>query len=235
MGIKQVFTHLNILADRANRSKLLRLLERDSGAKMLDLGCADGSFTVTAAKTVGTEEVFGADMDREACIAAGEKGISVTIANLNQGLPYANNSFDVVIANQVIEHLPRTDLFVKEILRILKPGGYVVVSTPNLGSWHNIAFLLVGFQPPFCLVSDEVYQLGNPIASLYMKKREHVTHGHLRIFTVLALKQLFQYHRYKVEAALGGGYAAYPQFLSRILSRLDPWHSVYAIVKARKI
>ncbi len=45
-------------------------------------------------------------------------------------LPFADNSFDCVIASEIIEHLPHPELFVPELLRVLKPGGRLLVSTP---------------------------------------------------------------------------------------------------------
>jgi len=69
-------------------------------------------------------------------------------------------SFDVVFANQVIGHLYETDLFLKEIYRMLKNGGYTIISTPNLAGFHNIFSLIFGKQPFPAHASNEVI-LGN--------------------------------------------------------------------------
>ena len=82
----------------------------------------------------------------------------------NDRLPYDDESFDVVCSNQVIEHLARTDNFVSEILRVLRPGGYAVTSTENLASWHNIAALALGWQPFSLSNVSKVLGLGNPLA-----------------------------------------------------------------------
>jgi hypothetical protein len=59
-------------------------------------------------------------------------------------------------AAQVIEHLSNTDLFIKEIFRVLKAGGYTVIATSNLAAYYNILYLLIGKQPYVAMVSDEV-------------------------------------------------------------------------------
>ena len=47
----------------------------------------------------------------------------------------------------MIEHVARTDHFLKESRRVLRPGGQLVHSTNNLASWHNVVALMLGWQP----------------------------------------------------------------------------------------
>ena len=57
-------------------------------------------------------------------------------------LPYDNNAFDTVVSFQVIEHIKDDDLYLKEIFRVLKPGGMAIITTPNIkktlsrNPWH---------------------------------------------------------------------------------------------------
>lgn len=75
------------------------------------------------------------------------------------------------IQNPVIEHLFDTDNFVSESFRILKPGGYTIVSTVNLASWHNIFALILGYQPfDFANISIKG-TIGNPF-SLWKDERQ---------------------------------------------------------------
>jgi SAM-dependent methyltransferase len=139
----------------------------------------------------------------------------------------------VVHANQVIEHLVETDLFVKEIYRILKPGGYVVISTPNLASLHNLISLMLGKQPFAAHVSNEVIP-GNPFDP--RKGTRHLSRelSHLRIFTHESLKDLFEYYGFKVETLIGVGFYPFPHPISSFLARPDKTHSVYITIKVRK-
>ena len=123
---------------RSFKESILKLLEEDPEAKLLDCGCGDGEFTLEFAKKIGTNKVYGIEIDKEAAEEAKRKGIKIYNGDLNKKLPLISSFVDVIIANQAIEHLYDTDTFVKEIYRILKPNGYVIVSTPNLASWHNI-------------------------------------------------------------------------------------------------
>lgn len=96
---------------------------------------------------VGATDVHGVEIDEGRASAARDLGIQVSSHNLNEALPYEDESFDVVHSNQVIEHVMSSDRFLREEWRFLKPDGLAVVSTNNLASWHNI-FSLAGMQPP---------------------------------------------------------------------------------------
>ena len=64
--------------------------------------------------------------------------------------PYADSSFDTVLCCELIEHLPADPMhMMSEINRILKPGGHVVLTTPNAGSLRAISAILLGYHPAF--------------------------------------------------------------------------------------
>lgn len=62
-------------------------------------------------------------------------------------LPFANESLDIVIANQVLEHTKEIFWIFHEVTRSLKVGGYFIFGVPNIASLHNRFLLLLGFQP----------------------------------------------------------------------------------------
>lgn len=218
-----------------NRRVILSLLEPDEHAKVLDLGCSDGSFTLELGKRIGTDKLYGVDVIDDFIPRCETNGIKAYHGDLNDPLPLDDESFDIVHSNQVLEHLHQTDLFVKEIYRVLKHGGYTVISTPNLAALHNIAFLILGHQPATAYVSDELYDVGNPFGTRHGLKRDGRRPGHLRIPTRSALRELFQYHGFGVEKVVGVGYYPFTASIARLLSRLDPWHSAYLTMKARKL
>jgi ubiquinone/menaquinone biosynthesis C-methylase UbiE len=74
-------------------------------------------------------------------------GQTVEICDLNvEELPYGDNTFDLVTFTEVIEHIENHRFTLSEIARVLKPGGYVILSTPNiLNLKSRIRFLFCGF------------------------------------------------------------------------------------------
>src|SRR3989339_802639 len=81
-------------------------------------------------------------------------------------LPYEDNFFDIVIAGEIIEHIFDTDLFLAEIRRVLKSGGKLLISTPNIASLGRRLLLFFG---------------GNPIIEL--SPNEPDSSGHIRYFS----------------------------------------------------
>jgi len=134
-----------------NRKVILKLLEKDKSARFLDCGCGDGSLTLEFGKRTGTSELYGIEIVEESIQQCNAEGIKAYLSDLNKPFPIKSGSFDVVLANQVIEHLCDTDGFIKEIYRVLRQGGYAIISTPNLASFPEIFCLILGWQPLTCL------------------------------------------------------------------------------------
>jgi len=145
------------------------MLEFDPKAKVVDLGCGNGLFTLQIRNKIGCVGLYGVDIDENSLAEADKREISVLKEDLNSTLSFPSDFFDVVVSSQVIEHLFYPTIFVQEILRILKKGGYAVVSSENLASWDNILALLLGFTP-FSQGDFDGLKIGNPL-SLSEKKR----------------------------------------------------------------
>jgi SAM-dependent methyltransferase len=211
-----------------NRRAILAAMPLRQGGRLLDLGCGDGAWTMEVARHVGAGEVLGVEFVEDFAQAAREAGVDAVVADLGGRLPYEDASIDVVHSNQVIEHLPRTDNFLREIARLLTRGGYAVVSTNNLSSWHNIASLTLGWQPTPCHVSDEAI-LGNP--ATFNEGAEAPTPGqtHLRVFTGRALAELAAHHGLTVDYQGAAGYYPFPPRVARRLAHLDPVHGAFLI------
>ena len=100
--------------------------------KVLDMGCRDGILT---RHFIDQNEVTGLDIDKialEAC--KNNLNIETIWADFSLQIPLPPSSFDVVIAGEVIEHLPYPEITISEVSRILKPKGLFIGSVPN--SYH---------------------------------------------------------------------------------------------------
>lgn len=98
------------------------------GARHLDVGCHTGDFLLLT-RRLGME-VAGVELDPHAAAVAKERGLEVHNGTLSSAR-FAAGSFDVVTLNHVFEHLPDPVETLREIRRILKPGGTLVLATPN--------------------------------------------------------------------------------------------------------
>ncbi len=146
------------------------LLGLQPGERMLDLGCGFGRHAFEALRRGATVVAFDYSLDelREvnalfgAMNEAGEAPPGVDGSSVRgdaHRLPFPDNSFDRIIASEVLEHLPGDDIAIRELARVLKPGGTLAVTVP---AWLS---------ETVCWKLSESYHA--PIAE----------GGHLRIYT----------------------------------------------------
>lgn len=120
------------ILDEASRKrkaeKIVRVIKtRKDVAKsrVLDIGTGAGYIAEHLASQV--KAVTSVDLVDERKVTKGYTFVKVS----NESLPFKDETFDIVISNHVIEHVGNQQLHVKEILRVLKPGGIVYLATPN--------------------------------------------------------------------------------------------------------
>jgi SAM-dependent methyltransferase len=86
-------------------------------------------------------EAFAFDLSFEAVRKVSMNSISLFTADALQ-IPVSENSFDVIVCSEVLEHIPDIRSAIKEFRRVIKPGGILVVSSPNWISWFGLARFL---------------------------------------------------------------------------------------------
>lgn len=211
-----------------NRRVILDAVKPIPRGRMLDLGCADGRFTIDVARRCGAVAVHGLELVEQWAAKARERGVDVVAADLAERLPYDDASFDLVHSNQVIEHLPRTDMFLREVRRVLTDDGHAVISTNNLASWHNVVSLALGWQPAPCHVSDYVV-VGNPTNEYDGWEQPQFGQQHLRVFTGRALAEVARYHGLELDLDRTAGYYPLPALAARLLTRVDRRHGAFLV------
>ena len=199
---------------------------------LVDLGCGDGRESFHLGECVGAETIIGIDHDQSILSDVIKRRGHAVASDFNKPLPLKNNSVNGILCNQVIEHVAKTDLLMAEMYRILNSGGWALVCTPNLASWHNIFSLFFGWQPFSMQVSDQAF-VGNPAHPNYKQPIDE-KQAHLRVFTSRGLTDLARLHGFSIQLAKGIGYYPLPYPLNSICARIDSLHAAYLLVVLRK-
>ncbi len=120
---------------------VLGLLAVKQGERVLDIGCGNARDIARIAACGG--HVIGVDISEGMVAAArqevermGIKGITLQVGDATC-LDFPDASFDKLLCSEVIEHIPDAPQALREMHRVLKPGGTLVLSTPNKGSWYG--------------------------------------------------------------------------------------------------
>lgn len=178
--------------------------------RVADIGCRTGTEAAYYQVQAGIKEMHGFEIGPDPLVEASKKGLQVHewISGITS-CPVSDNFFDAVVAGDLIEHLLDTDIFLEELVRVIKPGGYLLITTPNLAWWWNRVRLLIGKVPG---------NIGS--VSFNHAKDIAVDKKHLRVSVNSEWKYLFE--QYDLEVIATKGYF-YPKLLRSPLNFLDRW------------
>jgi SAM-dependent methyltransferase len=132
----------------------------------------------------------------------------MAMGNLDVGLPYAEDTFDIVVASHVLEHIDKPEKGIMELHRVLKPGGIIIVGVPIYDPVLRLVRLAIG-----------------PLMDGYFRLRKGQDTGHHTIFTLGSLKKLMK--DFKIEDVkgfrMGRGQLLISLEDSRLLYDLNTW------------
>ena len=167
-----------------------------TGNLILDIGCAEGPYgRVLSSNNV----LYGMDQCPQRLFDSAEnalsKGYKAILIGDCTSMPFQNENVDVIIATEIIEHVTETRKCLREMKRVLKRGGRVIISVPNLVSIYNrISILLgsgIGLAPWKFLHEKTIYDKWASIR--YPEQSLHV-----RFFTFDSLQKLLCEEGFKI-------------------------------------
>lgn len=132
----------------ANPRSAVALSLLQGGERLLDIGCWAGAFLERVRQAGLYQELHGVDLVSEGIERARARGFQAQVVDLNRDpLPFPDSHFDGVTILAVLEHLFDPYAAIREIRRVLRPGGELVIGVPNAASLSNRVRILFGRLP----------------------------------------------------------------------------------------
>lgn len=174
----------------------------DGGENILDIGCGSGGMLFRLIDKYNN--FYGVDISSSRILEGRriaeskyrefKKKFVFVEADIDRNLDFESNYFDTIICLAVLEHVYDIYALVKEMYRILKPGGYVIIEVPNIAYLKYRIKLLFGILP---VTSSE-----------YNWEFIGWDGGHIHYFTLKKLCELFEAVGFKVIEKTGSGFLA---------------------------
>ena len=171
---------------------------------VLDLGAGEGRDLNIARDLFPAARLHGVEFAPEQCATLRARNIHTYQVDLErEALPFADHSLDLVIVNQVLEHIKDIFWLLHEVSRVLAPNGHLLVGVPNVAALHNRLLLLLGRHP----TQAKAYS------------------AHVRTFSFRDTKVLFDVAgggAYRLEAFAGAQFYPLPRRLARLAAGAFP-------------
>ena len=203
---------------RRRLEMILRAAEERIKGKVLENGCGVGMYVEHMLLYGG--QIIGLEFDFERAAEAGARSPNILNA-AGESLPIPSEAFDLILSHEVLEHVQDDDRAVREMVRVLRPGGRIVIFVPNSGypfETHGIYW-------------REKYSFGNkPLVNYLPRKWRDKLAPHVRVYSRRDLAKLFDGLPVKFiqRTVIFGAYdnliarfGAFGKFLRRILQFLE--------------
>jgi 2-polyprenyl-3-methyl-5-hydroxy-6-metoxy-1,4-benzoquinol methylase len=201
-----------------NNNNIIELLDKlnlySKRLSILDLGIGDGKFTSRFSKKFHyCNTIYGIEIDRKFQFLKklqNNKRLKIFNLDLNKTKSLPKKKFDIIMANQIIEHCAEQDLFFECLDHFSHKNTHIFISTENSSSLLNILPLFFGYQM-FALTSfSKKGILGNPL-SLY--KSSKTKYGHRFIHSPKSFEDIANAYNYKIQQKRGSGFIIFLNFI----------------------
>lgn len=167
-----------------NEREVMRPYVPASARRIVEVGCAEGYFGEWLKRDCGAE-VWALEFSPKAAAIAATKLDRVLVGDAQQTVEELPSAyFDVAVCNDVLEHLVEPELMLRKLKRVLRPGGVVVASIPNIRFWS--AFRKIVFRADFPREDQGIFD-----------------RTHLRFFTLKTIRRMFAESGYSLKQLEG--------------------------------
>lgn len=211
---EEVFGQYTEVPEGPRVDKVRQLFAEFQGRKkVLDIGCANGGILAPFAQT---HEIHGVDVYGPLIPVATKNGIRALEHDIESGpLPYSDETFDVIFCGETIEHQVDTDWLLLEINRVLKPGGQLILTYPNIRTLISLGMMLLDMPPMF--------------SARYRS-------SHFRDFTLKTIRIALRNHSFAIQRAIGSGIyiPKLGECCSALATHLPSWASTVIVVATKE-
>lgn len=188
--LEQLLSNVGDMSLKRRGRMMIEALKLKEGDKVLDIGCGDGFFLHLMSNLGLKLNLIGIDYDRQGLMRAEKNlessSVKIKQADLMKQLPFKDNTFSSAIMSEVAEHLPDDKKGLREVYRVLKPGGRLAMSVPNA----NYPFLW-----------DPVNRILEDVFRTHFKSGfwAGIWNEHIRLYTPQQINKVVKSAGFKVE------------------------------------
>ncbi|MFM1814680.1 MAG: hypothetical protein RLZ98_1375 [Pseudomonadota bacterium] len=200
------------------RADMLARLPDDPAAAVIEIGCGSGATGAMALRDGKAGRYVGVELSNAAASVAARRLSEVVVGDVEaMRLPWQPGSFDALILSEVLEHLIEPWSVVSRAVQLVRPGGRVLASSPNVAHWRVVREIMMG---RFELADEGVFD-----------------RTHMRWFTPTTFRRLFEQAGVEiVDVGPVTPFAARTRMLSRLTGgRLDHLFMSQILLEGRRI